>query len=372
MTRFASPDIGAHKAPSSVIASAPGKVNLGLWVGPIESSGYHPLTTVFESVAMREYVEAEAGDDVGSDERVCVQTLVYRLAPSAREPRFDRDLTREFASLDGPANLAARAAQALRPAGVSLRLTIHKTLPVAGGMAGGSADAAAALTAVNHLLELRLTDEDLAERGRHLGADVPACLLGGVSLGLGRGDRMRMIASGTARPTSQSRWWTLVFAEKGLSTPRVFAEFDRLSMAVSGTTEATAPNASSGSTSPMPPALTNPGETIGSRELLGLSRKGTGIAGALHNALAPAAFSLRPELEEIGSRCLAAGATKWMLSGSGPTVAALCETRDQARRVSEELVGAPAVRGTAVTWGPARGVRTHHRLPSWCIDRGEI
>ena len=178
-----------------VVASAPGKINLALLVGEVDESGYHLLSSVFEGISLREYVEVEeldaatAGSPIGAvtTTRIEVHTRVYSVGPGSREPRFDPVATQAFAQFDGPGHLAFRAAQLLARPGVLLRITIHKTLPVAGGMAGGSADAAAALVAMNALASDPVAQCDLGRLGRTLGADVPACLVGGIALGLGRG-----------------------------------------------------------------------------------------------------------------------------------------------------------------------------------------
>lgn len=377
-------------ASSPTIASAPGKVNLALWSGTREESGYHPLTTVFEAVGLREYVEIrqresawsevsegmepgtlEEGSDAGSifareaadrnvsdrrfDPRIHVKTMVYRLPDSDGEPRFDVEATRAFGAFDGPSHLALRAVSLLAPSGASVDVFVHKVLPVAGGMAGGSADAAAALVGANAHFGLQLSPADLQAAGARLGADVPACLVGGVCLGLGRGDQMETLGPGTPRPRDSSRWWCLAFADEGLSTPLVFAEFDRLCAA--------------GDLVSAADAETVPGLTLSGGDHSALTRSGTDVAPALRNDLAGAALSLRPELGEVGAACLQAGAASWMVSGSGPTVAALCASRAEARHVAERVRSRPGVRATAVTWGPDVGACLEEALPSWCVRR---
>ena len=209
-----------------VRASAPGKVNLTLRVGAPTPDGYHPLVTVFESLALRETVTVRTSKTPG----VRVETIAY-----LPDGSVDEATTRAMAELDPDAHLAVRAARVLQrlaaagpwastAAGLSIR--VDKRVPVAGGMAGGSADAAAALVACNELWELGLGDEQLHAIGRSLGADVPACLAGGIALGTGRGDHMSVLREG-GEAVAQHHWVVLLSRE-GLSTPSVFREFDRI------------------------------------------------------------------------------------------------------------------------------------------------
>ena len=166
-----------------VRASAPGKVNLTLRVGAPTPDGYHPLVTVFEALNLRETVTVRTSKTPG----VRVETIAY-----LPDGSVDEATTRAMADLDPATHLAVRAARVLQrlaaagpwastAAGLSIR--VDKRVPVAGGMAGGSADAAAALVACNELWELGLGAEQLQAIGRSLGADVPACLAGGIALG---------------------------------------------------------------------------------------------------------------------------------------------------------------------------------------------
>lgn len=343
-------------------ASAPGKVNLALWSGSRDDRGYHPLTTVFEAVGLREYVEVR--EITGTSSRL--KTLVYRLPSDGGQPRLDSVSTRDFAPLDQPSNLAWRAVELLAP-GASAEITVHKVLPVAGGMAGGSADAAAALAAANDCFQIGLSRPQLCEAGATLGSDVPACVVGGVSLGLGRGDQMQQLHQGTSAPGRQSRWWCLVFAEEGLSTPTVFAEFDRQ---WSENEAARSQEETQGKVPTIraarPRAHTTPGVNLSGQVRATLMRPGTQIAPALHNDLAAAALTLRPELLAVGEACKAAGSLTWMVSGSGPTIAALCQTPTRAQEVAQAVSRLPGVRATTVTWGPGVGARLEERLPEWC------
>jgi len=209
-----------------VRASAPGKVNLTLRVGAPTPDGYHPLVTVFEALDLRETVTVRTSKTPG----VRVETVAY-----LPDGSVDEATTRAMADLDPQAHLAVRAARVLQrlaaagpwastAAGLSIR--VDKRVPVAGGMAGGSADAAAALVACNELWELGLGAEQLQAIGRSLGADVPACMAGGIALGTGRGDHMSVLREGDE--AGAGRHWVMLLAREGLSTPSVFREFDRL------------------------------------------------------------------------------------------------------------------------------------------------
>ena len=344
-----------------VVASAPGKINLALLVGEVDESGYHPLSSVFEGISLREYVEVEelaaatAPSPIGAvtTAQIEVHTRVYSVGPGSREPRFDPVATQAFAQFDGPGHLAVRAAQLLANPGVLLRITVHKTLPVAGGMAGGSADAAATLVAMNALASDPVAQCDLERLGRTLGADVPACLVGGIALGLGRGDHMEQLDPGTSSPSAQSRWWVAVFSDEGLSTPAVFNHFDaaaRAERASGGTAESDA------------------GRSIDPRLRRSLLAPGTEVASALVNDLQSAAFSLRPDLA-VTARVLDDLGVAWMMSGSGPTLVALVDSEESAGRLARLVEGLSRVSGTAVMWGPTEGARLEETLPKWCASK---
>lgn len=337
-----------------VVASAPGKVNLQLRVGHPGPDGYHPLLTVFEAISLREYVVARTRRQPG----IVVDTLVYRPPAHDGAPIFAPDLTRALADLPAEQHLAVRAAKALQPLAAArsawgatsagIHLTVHKTIPAAGGMAGGSADAAATLVAVNELWDLGLTGEQLAAVGRTLGADVPACLLGGTSVGVDRGDRLTELP-----PRGAEHWWSLALCERGLSTPAVFREFDRLGLGAADL-----------------PAWAGAADR--------LQGPAVDLAAEIVNDLAEAALSLRRGLARIGEAARAAGALAWMISGSGPTVAALAADRESAQRIcaawlagGTESARDPAapdfepLGGTAVASGPAPGARVEGAAPVW-------
>ncbi len=298
-------------------ASAPGKVNLVLRVGNPDENRYHPLVSVFEAISLREYVHIERLDShqapVGN---ISVRTVCYR------DDEYDHESTGVMAEVPARDNLAMKACMALMPKGESAAIFVHKTIPAAGGMAGGSADAAAALVAANKLWSLGLSEAELCVVGRGLGADVPACIVGDISLGTGYGDHMERLQ------ISREDTWVLAFAVDGLSTPTVFHEFDRLSLG-----------------KPLP--------------------KPRDVVDCLQNDLLPAALSLRPELQMVGEAALVAGATEWMLCGSGPTIAARVKDSFIGEKVREIWGGISCVSGSAVVHGPVPGAQIETELPIW-------
>ena len=303
-----------------VRASAPGKVNLTLRVGAPTPDGYHPLVTVFEALDLRETVTVRTSKTPG----VRVETVAY-----LPDGSVDEATTRAMADLDPQAHLAVRAARVLQrlaaagpwastAAGLSIR--VDKRVPVAGGMAGGSADAAAALVACNELWQLGL------------GADVPACLAGGIALGTGRGDHMSVLCEGDE--AGAQHHWVMLLAHEGLSTPSVFREFDRLD----------AEHA---------PALAEPTP----EEVAALCAGPEELCHCLVNDLQAPALRLRPELADTIAAACHAGALAVTLSGSGPTVAVLARDAEHARSLADALSAAPTVARAIPTHGPARGTR---------------
>ena len=317
-----------------VRASAPGKVNLTLRVGAPTPDGYHPLVTVFEALNLRETVTVRPSKAPG----VRVETIAY-----LPDGSVDEATTRAMADVDPQTHLAVRAARVLQrlaaagpwastAAGLSIR--VDKRVPVAGGMAGGSADAAAALVACNELWELGLGAEQLETIGRSLGADVPACLAGGIALGTGRGDHMSVLREGDEAGAEYQHHWVMLLAHEGLSTPSVFREFDRVDAAGA-------------------PALAEPTP----EEVAALCGEPEELSHFLVNDLQAPALRLRPELAETIAAATDAGALAVTLSGSGPTVAALARDAEHARTLAATLSDAPTVARAIPTHGPACGAR---------------
>ena len=317
-----------------VRASAPGKVNLTLRVGAPTPDGYHPLVTVFEALNLRETVTVRTSKTPG----VRVETIAY-----LPDGSVDEATTRAMADVDPATHLAVRAARVLQrlaaagpwastAAGLSIR--VDKRVPVAGGMAGGSADAAAALVACNELWDLGLGAEQLHAIGRSLGADVPACLAGGIALGTGRGDHMSVLREGDEAGAEYQHHWVMLLAHEGLSTPSVFREFDRVD----------AEHA---------PALAEPTP----EEITALCGGPEELRHCLVNDLQAPALRMRPELADTIAAARDAGALAVTLSGSGPTVAALARDAEHARTLAATLSDAPTVARAIPTHGPACGAR---------------
>ena len=294
-----------------VAVSAPAKINLALQVAPLGADGYHQLHNVFAAVDMHDDLICQPAPS-----GVIHVTVLGRQA--ALVPRGGNDLT-------------GRAARALRDSygrpEMGAHLTLTKAIPVAGGMAGGSADAAAALRGCNALWGLGVGDDELRGLARELGADVPFALMGGVALGTGRGDVL------TPLPSSGTFTWVLALAVQGLSTASVFATFDQL------------------------PELFAPVSLDGL--LAGLANGDAKIVGAnLVNDLQTAAICLRPELgETLAAGRRLPGVLGAVLCGSGPTCAFLCDSPASAKSVAETLSSLPQVSGTRITTSPAPGAR---------------
>ena len=314
-----------------VRASAPGKVNLTLRVGAPTPDGYHPLVTVFEALNLRETVTVRTSKTPG----VRVETIAY-----LPDGSIDEATTRAMADVDPQTHLAVRAARVLQrlaaagpwastAAGLSIR--VDKRVPVAGGMAGGSADAAATLVACNQLWGTGLNPAELTGLAVRLGADVPFPLLGATAVGHGRGDDLSPLMT---RGTYQ---WVFALAHEGLSTPVVFARFDELSVEQGRTPV----------TREVPDALT---------AALRTGDPGA-LAPALHNDLQAAAVDLRPAIAEVIALAERAGALRAIVSGSGPTVAALVPEAATAMRVCRTLTASGLVSGTVRADAPVAGAR---------------
>lgn len=297
-------------APSAgVLVRAPGKINLALRVGPPDEDGYHPLVTVFQAVSLHEDVLASSAPEL---------SLTVKGRGAEQVPA-------------GEANLALRAARLLQAhTGVTqgAHLEITKQVPVAGGMAGGSADAAATLLALEQLWQLGLDRTELAHLARQLGADVPFALTGLTAIGTGRGD---IITPAMARG---SYHWVLAVQDTGLPTPEVFAAFDD----------------DGGRLAPQPRL---------DDELMAALLDGDPLVLARHlgNDLEAAALELRPELGDVLAATERAGALGAVLSGSGPTVAALAVDAAHAASVAEVIRAAEVAADVLVATAPAPGAR---------------
>ncbi|WP_251150507.1 4-(cytidine 5'-diphospho)-2-C-methyl-D-erythritol kinase [Cellulosimicrobium sp. Marseille-Q4280] len=299
--------------PPRVRVRAPGKVNLSLRVGALQDDGYHPLVTIFQAVGLSEEVVAHEAPR-GSGISLSVEGLQADVVPT-----------------DG-SNLAWRAAEALaQHAGVDpdVRLQVVKGVPVAGGMAGGSADAAATLVACDALWETGLSRAELMRLASGLGADVAFGLVGHTAVGTGRGDVL------TPAMTRGEFHWVFAVQADGLSTPEVYRAFDET---VGG-----------------PAGLDHADDTT----LMQALRAGdpVGLGQALRNDLEGPALALRPELERTLAVAREAGALGAIVSGSGPTVAALARSRQHALAIGATWTAADACDSVWCTTAPAGGAR---------------
>ena len=304
----------AGEAPSwseVVRVRAPAKVNLALCVGARASDGYHPLRTIFQAVSLWDEVTATPAPGGVLD--VVVEGRDASLVPT-----------------DGT-DLTVRAAALLRQRcgtpGLGAHLHVAKAIPVAAGLAGGSADAAAALLACSVLWDLDTDPEMLAELGAELGSDVPFALLGGTALGTGRGsDLLPLLTRGRYQ-------WVLAFAHRTLSTPAVYQRFDELIGC--GRAE-------------LPAGL-----------LEALVRGDAAAAGLrLANDLQGPAVDLYPELgQTLAFGTVLHGVLGSLVSGSGPTCAFLCADARSAAAVADRLAELPAVRATRLVAGAVPGAQ---------------
>lgn len=298
-------------------ASAPAKVNLVFEVGQLASDGYHPVNSLFLALDLREeltLVKGELGTGIS----------IYVHSDSIPEANIDSVPTDHSNLVHKTAVLFAQRLGKPTP---NLQVDIHKRIPVAGGMAGGSADAAAMLVAMNEFMHqeqgtTKLSIEELAVIGSELGSDVPFCLYGGMAIGTGRGEVITPL-EGLSFETN----WLLCASSKGLSTPTVYAAFDELGSETEFSD------------------LSDLSKTVSAEQL------GSRMA----NDLELAAFSLMPTLSQQVTELEELGAFRAMVSGSGPTIAALFESEAKANEVSKVLISQGAVALTAK--GGAQGSR---------------
>jgi len=299
----------------SVRAAA--KINLLLGVGAPRPDGFHTLVTVYQAVSLYDDVTVSVGEDL------TVETTVAAYLDGEHLPESGH-------------NIVDRAAAALadlhgRP--VAAVVEVDKSIPIAGGLAGGSADGAAALLALDRLHDLQTSDDDLLRLAAGLGSDVPFALVGGTALGEGHGEVV------TPLDDRGSWWWVVVPSAEGLSTPAVYRHYDDLR-----------PDA--------PPVPGPPDEIVAA--LAGGDPRD--LAAALHNDLEQAALDLRPDLAQLIVEGMDAGALRGLVSGSGPTCVFLCESAEHARTVAGSLSAASDQRVVLVAHGPVAGAHV--------VDRG--
>lgn len=315
---------------SSCTAVAPAKINLHLGVGPVRADGFHDLVTIYQSVDM--WARVTLTDDPAAQ----TWSITASGAGATHVPRDESNLAYRAVR-----DCFAAAGRQLPAVGISLA----KQIPVAGGMAGGSADAAAAIVAANELYALHLSVSTMLEIAAGLGSDVPFCLKGGTMLGTGHGEQL------TPMPTAHTTvHWAVATAREGLSTPTVFAELDTMRSA---------------GLAPASPSFTDNGKAsdAGHIDLARalLSGKPEEIAAHLHNDLQAPALRLRPALRETLNAGREAGALAAIVSGSGPSCLFLCAGADSAIDVATEISARGKADAMYTTSGPTTGAQVIDR-----------
>jgi 4-diphosphocytidyl-2-C-methyl-D-erythritol kinase len=303
----------ARSSSTSVTVRVPAKVNLQLAVGPREADGFHNLVTVFQAISIY--------DDV---------TISKTAAGSGITIAITGDHTHGVPA--DASNLAAKAAKLIAEEyefAIDIHIEVKKSIPVAGGMAGGSADAAAVIVGLNDLFDLEMSREEMLEFGAKLGSDVPFMITGGTAIGQGRGDQL------TAALSRGTYHWVLALSSVGLSTPAVYQECDRLRAGL----DIAAPQTSDSLM----------------QSLLSADPKAVGLA--LQNDLQSAACSLRPALTLVLDVGEEYGALGSIVSGSGPTVAFLVGDEEQGLDLAVALTSSGVVGSVARAFGPVPGAK---------------
>lgn len=319
---------GAHvvaETEEKITVFSPGKINLYLRVGPVIpefAPPRHQLLTVFQCL------------DLGDTLTFSRLPLMPGVSGRQKTPPDADQLKTSFApglasvpNLDVPGNLVCKTLQLLRKNSdtriPALRIEVRKRIPVAGGMAGGSADAAGVIVGVNRLCQLDLSRSQQLEIATQLGADVAALLTGGNCAGTRFGDIL------TPLPSSIKRYWVLAISAKGLSTPEVFREFDRENSPIA----------------PLP-------EKLPAQFVQALEASPKHLAAQLTNDLEEPALALYPQLRKVKQAAMRAGALETIISGSGPTVACLCENEKAAEETCAVLRNNPLVKLAVKATGP--------------------
>lgn len=265
----------------SITVLARAKINLVLDVLGKRPDGYHEVEMVMQSIELHDCLEFSPGTGgislavEGGDVPSGKENLVYRAA----------ELICLHAGIKD---------------GVNIRL--KKNIPAAAGLGGGSADAAAALVALNEMWGIGYSLSELMRLGEQLGADVPFCLRGGTALARGKGERLEQL------PPCPRFGLVLVKPPFGVSTAAVYRAF--------------APG----------PVEKKPD----CRAMVRALQEGdvAGIVENLANALEPVAFKMHPQIACIKRKLVEAGALGALMSGSGPTVFGLAPDLESAREVA--------------------------------------
>jgi 4-diphosphocytidyl-2-C-methyl-D-erythritol kinase len=297
----------------SVTVRVPAKVNLQLSVGPKEADGYHNLVSVFQAISIFDDITIKLGEP-GSGLTISISGDQTHGVPADAN------------------NLAAKAVALISKEydlTVDAHIEIKKSIPVAGGMAGGSADAAGTIIGIDYLYSLDMTREEMIEIASKIGSDVPFMLSGGTAIGTGHGDQL------TAALSRGTYHWVLAVSTVGLSTPAVYAECDRLR----GELEIVEPQTNEALMQSL------------------LAADAPGVGAALVNDLQLAACSLRPAIRlalDVGQEYGALGA---IVSGSGPTVAFLVADQDSGLDLAVALTSSGVVGSVVQAYGPVAGAK---------------
>jgi 4-diphosphocytidyl-2-C-methyl-D-erythritol kinase len=300
--------------PEAITVRVPAKINLSLSVGPLRPDGYHELVTVFHAVSLYDEVVARSARGIS----LSVEPL-RRDSDVDAVPADERNLAWQAATL-----LAEQCG--VEP---NVRLTIRKDIPVAGGMAGGSADAAATLVACDALWGTGLRRDELHDLAAQLGSDVPFALHGGTAIGTGRGEHISPVLASTGLE------WVIAVLDAGLSTPKIFEACDLQ-------------RRRAGTVAPAPGVHPDLMAALRSRDT-------ASIGASLYNDLQPAAVEVLPEIGELLALGLAAGACGSLVSGSGPTTVFLVDSPLAAANVEAELRGSGRCRAVRRARGPVPG-----------------
>lgn len=299
--------MGSH-AGASVAVHVPAKINLFLAVRGRRADGYHEVASVYQTVAVHDVLRCSLRGPRGMGHHPSARGqmglhLVHD-AGAAVPTGMDNLVVRAAVLLGARTGIAAAPATAT-DGGPITYMELSKRIPVAGGMAGGSADAAAALIALNELWRTDLPRDDLRALAADLGADVPFCVVGGTALATGTGTNFaQVLCRGVFH-------WVIGIGADPLPTADVYRAWD---------------------------AHCSPSQVEPDAVLAALrAQDAIALGAALYNDLQPAAFHLLPRLREDREALLDAGALGATVSGSGPTLLALCADLAHAHRVAGEV-----------------------------------
>ena len=301
-----------------VVVRVPAKVNLQLSVGPLGADGFHDVVSVFQAISIFDDVTVRYGKD-GTGITLSVSGSTAHGVPT------------------DSSNLAYKAAQLMidrYDAAPDLEIHLKKEIPVAGGMAGGSADAAGVIVGIDALCDLSLSRDEMERIATELGSDVPFSIAGGIAVGLGRGDQLTpALARGTYH-------WVVAMSGSGLSTPAVYRECDRLREGRE---------------------ISNPRTSDSLLQAL-RAADARGVGDFLTNDLQAAACSLRPALRLVLDVGEEYGALGGIVSGSGPTVVFLVEDEERALDLTVALSASGVVSSVLRAYGPVHGARVVETL----------